>query len=267
MGLNFAFFNDWVQENLGIELDAYKERQMQRRITNIMNRAGAKTLEQYASLLKEDRIARIAFIEHLTINVTNFYRNKEIFELFEQKMNAEIFSRFEFPKIWSAACSTGAEPYTLAMITAKKNCPGARIVATDIDEAILNKARAGRYSEYEVSNLAKADLQRFFNKTDTASFEIKNELKRRVTFKRHDLLKDMYEQNCHVVVCRNVTIYFKPKARDEVYRKLASALVPGGLLFTGATETINSAAQLGLKKLDSFIYQKKQQNERSEING
>ncbi|KRL99140.1 chemotaxis protein methyltransferase [Liquorilactobacillus satsumensis DSM 16230 = JCM 12392] len=256
MELNFTFFNNWVQKQLGIELSAYKERQMQRRIVNIMHKAQVQTLEEYARLLEKDALERTAFIEHLTINVTNFYRNKEIFETFAQQLKTEIFAHFEAPKIWSAACSTGAEPYTLAMIAAKMNCSNARIIATDIDEAILHKARAGLYREYEVNELSKTELQRFFTRLPDGSFEAKNELKRKVTFKRQDLLQDPYEQSCHAVVCRNVTIYFKAQARDEVYRKLVAALVPGGILFTGATETINAASQLGLKKLDSFIYQK-----------
>ena len=77
-----------------------------------------------------------------------------------------------------------------------------------------------------------------------------------VMFKKHDLLKDRYESNCNIIVCRNVTIYFKNDARDEVYQKFADALVPGGILFTGATETINYCENFGLRKIDSFIYEK-----------
>ena len=81
-------------------------------------------------------------------------------------------------------------------------------------------------------------------------------MKQKITFKRHDLLKDRYESRCDVIVCRNVTIYFKPDARDEVYKNFAEALNPGGIFFTGATETINNPEQFGLHKVESFIYQK-----------
>ena len=81
-------------------------------------------------------------------------------------------------------------------------------------------------------------------------------MKQRIQFKKHDLLVDSYEKKCDVIVCRNVTIYFKNEARDAVYQKFSDVLVPGGILFTGATETINFSERFGLEKIDSFIYQK-----------
>ncbi|GAJ26337.1 chemotaxis protein methyltransferase CheR [Liquorilactobacillus sucicola DSM 21376 = JCM 15457] len=256
MELNFEFFNEWVQRKLGIRLGAYKERQMQRRISNIMESAGAASLEQYAKILETDSVARHAFVEHLTINVTEFYRNKSLFDMFEQRLLEQIVPKFDHPKIWSAACSIGAEPYTLAMILAKNNVAGGRIVATDIDDEILKKAKAGLYQNNEVKNVTSSDLNKYFVKTDDNKYQVSAALKNKITFKKHDLLKDRYESGCHVIVCRNVTIYFKPDARDEVYRKLSESLVQGGILFTGATETISLAEQMGLKKVDSFIYQK-----------
>lgn len=256
MELNFEFFNEWVQRKLGIRLGAYKERQMQRRISNIMESAGAASLEQYAKILETDSVARHAFVEHLTINVTEFYRNKSLFDMFEQRLLEQIVPKFDHPKIWSAACSIGAEPYTLAMILAKNNVAGGRIVATDIDDEILKKAKAGLYQNNEVKNVTSSDLNKYFVKTDDNKYQVSAALKNKITFKKHDLLKDRYESCCHVIVCRNVTIYFKPDARDEVYRKLSESLVQGGILFTGATETISLAEQMGLKKVDSFIYQK-----------
>ncbi|EQC81886.1 Chemotaxis protein methyltransferase CheR [Enterococcus sp. HSIEG1] len=105
-------------------------------------------------------------------------------------------------------------------------------------------------------NVSAAERTRFFDAIEKNQFQIKTEIKRRVHFKQHDLLKDPYNGPFDVIVCRNVTIYFKSDARDAVYQKFSDALVPGGILFTGATETINFAEQFGLKKIDSFIYQK-----------
>lgn len=255
MALNFEFFNKWVQDNLGIRLEAYKERQMQRRIGNIMQTTGAKTLEEYAKILARDSKAREAFIEHLTINVTEFYRNKDIFDEFEDVLKNVVLKNTSSPKIWSAACSTGAEPYTLAMILEKNGIRGS-IVATDIDKVILDKAKSGRYSLQELKNVSKSDIASYFTRLADGEYEVKPVLKQKISFKRHDLLKDRYESRCDVIVCRNVTIYFKPDARDEVYQNFADALNPGGIFFTGATETINNPEQFGLKKVASFIYQK-----------
>ena len=140
--LNFEFFNDWVEKKLGIQLNSYKQKQMQRRIGNIMHTTGAKTLEEYAQILTRDKAARDAFVEHLTINVTEFYRNKEIFESFEETVKKIILPKYKMPKTWSAACSIGAEPYTLAMILDQNQIKG-KIVATDIDKVILDKLRPG----------------------------------------------------------------------------------------------------------------------------
>ena len=274
MAMNFDFFNKWVQDNLGIRLEAYKERQMQRRIGNIMQTTGAKTLEEYAKILSKDSKAREDFIEHLTINVTEFYRNKDIFDEFEDVLKKIVVKNTSRPKIWSAACSTGAEPYTLAMILDKNKIngsivatdidkvvqrralPEASLPANDIDKVILDKAKSGRYSLHELKNVSKTDISNYFSKREDGDYEVKPSLKQKITFKRHDLLKDRYESRCDVIVCRNVTIYFKPDARDEVYQNFADALNKGGIFFTGATETINNPEQFGLKKVASFIYQK-----------
>lgn len=254
MALNFDFFNQWVEQKLGIQLDAYKERQMQRRIGNIMEASGYQTLEAYAKHLEKDPVAKQDFLSHITINVTEFYRNKDLFESFEKQI---ISLSKEIPnlKIWSAACSIGSEPYTLSMILKNNQITKGKIVATDLDKDILQRAKEGSYTEGEMKNVSPADLKSHFTLVDK-KYHVKPHLKLPIQFKQHDLLKDCYEEKCHIIVCRNVTIYFKNEARDEVYQKFSDVLEPGGILFTGATETINFSEKFGLKKIDSFIYQK-----------
>ena len=150
----------------------------------------------------------------------------------------------------------GADPYTIAMLLEKNQIAAANVLATDIDTQILAKAKQGLYRDHELRNVSAAERTRFFDAKEKNQFQIKPEIKRRVHFKQHDLLKDPYNGPFDVIVCRNVTIYFKSDARDAVYQKFSDALVSGGILFTGATETINFAEQFGLKKIDSFIYQK-----------
>jgi chemotaxis protein methyltransferase CheR len=256
MQTDFEQFNQWVTDRLGVQLAAYKESQMQRRILTIMENSGAKNLKEYQRLLEKDAVAREAFLTHITINVTEFYRNKELFDAFEKTLLTKIIPQFHLPKIWSAACSIGAEPYTIAMILEKNRLATPTVLATDIDQQILAKAKEGVYRKSELRNVPSGELASYFDVTEKNAYQIKPELKRKVHFKKHDLLKDPYEKNNHVIVCRNVTIYFKSDARDEVYQKFSDALVPGGILFTGATETINFSEKFGLKKIDSFIYQK-----------
>lgn len=252
--MTFEKFNQWVLENFGIQLDAYKEGQMQRRITNIMLTSGAKDLKAYSELLAYDQKAKQAFLEHITINVTEFYRNKVIFDGFSKILTQQIFPQFSKPKIWSAACSVGAEPYSIALVLEKNQLTAPKILATDIDHSILKQAQAGIYRATELKNVSKQELAQFFT-LNSEGYQVKPIVKNRVLFKRHDLLRDPYEKQ-HVIVCRNVTIYFKPEARDAVYQKFSDSLVKGGILFTGATETIPFSEQFGLKKIDSFVYQK-----------
>ena len=254
--LNFEFFYAWTKEHLNINLDGYKEKQLQRRIGTIMKNTGAATLEEYAVKIKADPIVEKNFLNYITINVTDFFRNREVFDEFEELMVSYLDPRFGPLKIWSAACSTGAEAYSLAMIMDKhKIAQAEKITATDIDETILAKAKKGVFSSTEIKNVDDENRKRYFTQDDT-TFYLSDQIKNKVAFKKHDLISDRFGKDFHVIVCRNVTIYFKNEVKEELYQKFSDALVPGGLFFTGATETIYSPEKYGLIKRASFIYEK-----------
>lgn len=256
MGLDFDYFYKWTKANLNIDLNSYKQNQLQRRITTVMKNAKANNLEEYAELIKNDKEVRAAFLDYITINVTEFFRNKEIFEEFEKVLTDILVPEFKDIKIWSAACSIGAEPYTLGIILDKNNIRTKnKILATDIDEVVLQKAKKGIYKEHELKNINKDDLNRYFTYKD-GQYHLDNKIKNMVNFKKHDLLLDDYEKGLHAVVCRNVTIYFKNEAKDKIYRKINESLVTGGVFFTGATESIYNPKEFGFKKLSTFIYEK-----------
>jgi chemotaxis protein methyltransferase CheR len=159
-------------------------------------------------------------------------------------------------KIWSAACSNGSEPYTLAIILEKLS-PGRKhnILATDIDNTILATAKAGNYTKNDIKNVDSAYINKYFTLNGEA-FSIKDEIKNKVTFKKHDLILDRYENDFDLIVCRNVVIYFTPEAKTQVYRKFYDAMKPGALLFVGATESIYNYRELGFEKASTFIYRK-----------
>ncbi|MCM0599947.1 CheR family methyltransferase [Periweissella fabalis] len=253
---NFEQFSTWVETTYGLRLTAYKERQMERRLLTLIEKLGLNNFAQYSQLLQTNTQARENFFQYVTINVTDFYRNPEIFEVFEKYLVAYKAKHSTALRIWSAACSIGSEPYTLAMMAAKHQLTNVSITATDLDKAVLATAQAGQYSAVEVRNVPSADLANYFDLIAPNKYQIIPKIQQLVTFKRHDLLGDPYEHNYHFIVCRNVTIYFKPDARDEVYQKFSDALAPNGILFTGATETINFPEKFNLKKIDNFIYQK-----------
>lgn len=256
MDVNFEEFYQWVLVNIGIDLHGYKEKQLQRRILSVMRNAGAQTLADYQVLISQQPEIKAEFLDYITINVTEFFRNPELFESFEKELVQRLSPQFGRLKIWSAACSVGAEPYTIAMLADKHQLTlQERILATDIDEPILEKAKAGVYKESELKNVSVSDRRQYFSEV-AGHYHIAASLKQNVRFKKHDLLQSPFEDGFHAIVCRNVTIYFKNEARDQLYRKFHAALVPGGLFFTGATETINNPEAIGFKKIATFIYQK-----------
>ena len=256
MKLNFDIFYAWVNEHVGIDLAAYKEKQLQRRIATVMKQSGVHTLEEYALLIGKDEHVKQQFLNYITINVTEFYRNKELFEEFERMIVEYLKPTFGALNMWSAACSIGSEPYSMAMISDKHHIQlEKKILATDIDEPILERAKAGIYKEHELKNISLIDKQRYFKKED-AVYILEERIKQQVRFQKHDLILGAYEKNFHAIVCRNVTIYFKNEVKEKIYQQFSDSLVQGGVFFTGATETIYRPNEFGFKKIAPFIYQK-----------
>ena len=159
-------------------------------------------------------------------------------------------------KIWSAACSTGDEPYSLVMALSR-HIPlnQIRILATDIDKQVIAKAKVGLYNEKSIEAVPDDLKRRYFTKIGP-SYQISEEIKSRVEFKEHNLLKDAYPTDCNLIVCRNVLIYFTEEAKEEIYRKFERALKPEGLLFIGSTEQIINYKEIGYERKNSFFYAK-----------
>ncbi len=255
MELEFDYFKKWVKDKLRVDLNSYKEKQLHRRIGTVMNSTGAKNLREYAELIQKDENVKRMFLDYITINVTEFYRNKEIFDEFEDAIKSVLVPRFKNLNIWSAACSIGAEPYTVALIMEKNNIKEHKILATDIDDTILGRAREGKFKENEIKNVPKPEIEKHFLIKE-GQYHISENIKKKVHFKKHDLILDDYDKNFHAVICRNVTIYFKNETKNEIYKKINNSLEKGGIFFTGATESIYNPSSFGFKKLSTFLYEK-----------
>lgn len=249
-------FEQWVLKEFGINLSAYKSNQLHRRILSLMSRVGVNTVDEYIALLKKDPNQRQKFLDFITINVTEFFRNPEIFDDLKGKLQSELSPYNKNLKIWSAACSIGAEPYSIAMILDSIS-PMSRhtILATDIDSTILEKAKKGEYVYSEVKNVKKEYMDKYF-KIIGDKYIIDSKIKNMVTFKKHDLILEKYENNFDLIVCRNVVIYFNQDVKNEIYKKFSSSLKKGGLLFVGATESIYNYRDFGFEKASTFIYKK-----------
>lgn len=254
--MEFMEFHKWVHKELGIDLTAYKQEQLTRRIKSLMGRVGVTSLEEYRDLIKKDEKQRQKFLDFITINVTEFFRNPDLFDDLQKIIKENLLVNSNKLKIWSAACSIGCEPYSLAILL-KRLTPNVNhnIIATDIDSTILGKAKKGEYTEAEVKNVSDEDKSRYFIK-DNDTYTIKDEIKSLITFKKHDLICDSYDNNFDLIVCRNVVIYFNNDIKKDIYSKFSNSLKTGGLLFVGATESIYNYKEYGLEKLSTFVYKK-----------
>ena len=150
----------------------------------------------------------------------------------------------------------GCEAYSLAMMLDDMNQKvNYSILATDIDKNILAKAREGIYSTSDVKTLDNKYLDKYFSKSDD-KYIVDSKIKSKVTFKRHDLILDSYEKDFDLILCRNVIIYFKDEVKQKIIEDFIDSLKVGGLLFVGATESINTYRTRGLEKVSPFIYKK-----------
>ncbi|MEG0307391.1 MAG: protein-glutamate O-methyltransferase CheR [Clostridium sp.] len=253
--MDFTKFEEWALKEFNIDLSAYKSNQLHRRILTLMTRTGAKSLDEYMIMIKSDKEIRGRFLDYVTINVTEFYRNPQIFKELNTLIKSEL--NYKRPlKIWSAACSIGAEPYSVSMML-RELTPNVnhKILATDLDSNILIKAKAGEYVSSDVKNVPEAQLKKYF-KYENNKFIINKEIKDLVTFKKHDLIMDQYEGGFDIIICRNVVIYFTNEVKEKIYNKFSKSLNPGGILFIGATESIYGYKDFGFEKLSTFIYKK-----------
>ncbi|MBO7334193.1 MAG: protein-glutamate O-methyltransferase CheR [Lachnospiraceae bacterium] len=257
MAYDYEYFKKAVFDLTKIDLNAYKEKQMKRRIDTLIGKHNVKGYDEYVQLLKTDKEKFEEFVSYLTINVSEFYRNPDQWELMDKTIIPELISKFgNNLKVWSAACSTGDEPYSLVMALSR-HLPlnQIKIFATDIDKQILEKAKMGLYNEKSVENVPKDLKDKYFEKVG-GSYRIKDEIKARVEFKQHNLLKDTYPTDMHLIVCRNVLIYFTEEAKEEIFKKFCASLKSKGILFIGSTEQIINYKEIGFQRKNSFYYDK-----------
>lgn len=238
-----------------IDLNAYKEKQMKRRIDTLIGKNMCSTYDQYVALIRGDKARFEEFVNFLTINVSEFYRNPEQWEILDRETFPNLINKFgKNLKIWSAACSTGDEPYSLVMALSRHlPLENIKIFATDIDKQVIAKAKVGLYSAKSIENVP-ADLKKKFFTEIGGSYQISESIKQRVEFKEHNLLKDPYPTGCHLIVCRNVLIYFTEEAKEDIYRKFNDSLVTEGTLFIGSTEQIINYRELGYERSKSFFF-------------
>ena len=248
-------FCNGVKRLAGVDLTQYKRGQMERRIRSYVDRQPATTLQGFLKLMERDKDSLDGFLDRVTINVSELYRNPEQYDVLRTKVLPELKGPGTL-KIWSAGCSYGAEAYTLACLVAE-TLPAQRfeIAGSDIDRRIVERAQRGRFSQADMRNVPPPVRARYF-KPDGDGWLATDALRKHLRFRVEDLLHARYPSGLDLVLCRNVVIYFNDAARNHVHRGIAGSLRTGGYFMVGATERVGDPAGIRLQTAYPFIYRK-----------
>lgn len=257
---DFEAFCDGVKDLLGVDLALYKRNQMERRARGLASRNHAESLTEYLRMLKSDPVLLDRFMERMTITVSQLWRNTDIFDAVQQQLLPELDERADGQrlKLWSAGCSYGAEPYTLAAICRElggKLTQPPQIKGTDINPRMIERARAGHFSDEDARDAPMRLLTKYFDRPPSGGWTAKPELKQLIQFKVEDLFASNKE-HVDLILFRNVAIHFERERRDQVHAILADALKPGGMLVLGSTEMIIGPEQIGLERVRPFVFRR-----------
>jgi chemotaxis protein methyltransferase CheR len=236
---------DRILADTGFDIRQYKERPLKRRLAVRMRACQVPTYPEYAARLQLDPSEYPPLWDALTINVTGFYRNPETYAAVQDKVFPVLVSEARAQgtlQIWSAGCSSGEEPYSIAILwkeycASHPNGCAVRIVATDIDAASLRKATAGIYGRASFSELPPALLERYFAPAGE-DFRLDPAIMAMVEFRRAELMEPAPFRDVDLLFCRNALIYFSRAAQETVFGHFAAALRPQGFMVLGKVETL-----------------------------
>jgi chemotaxis protein methyltransferase CheR len=256
---DFEAFRKRAYQLTGLDLTSYKAPQMHRRLTALLSRQKIANFAEYARVLERDAVRRQEFRDYVTINVSEFFRDADRFGELERRVLPQLLSSGGGLKVWSAGCSMGAEPYSVSILL-NELAPGRMhsILATDVDDTILERARAATgYLAADLRNAGAERIRRWFVATPDGRFSLGQPPRAGLRFSKHDLLRDAYPRGpFDLIACRNVVIYFTEEAKERIYQGFVGALAPGGVLFLGGTEAIMRPQTLGLAVLGPGFYRK-----------
>lgn len=263
----FTRIADIAITDAGLAIPASKKALVQSRLSRRMRKLGLTSITEYIEKIenKDDPAERRELISILTTNVSSFYREEHHFE----HLRAHVFGQLEHKlkrneriRIWSAGCSSGQEPYTIAIEILKALSPPRNsdilILGTDIDPAILEKARNALYSETEISALSPGDRDRFFQ-PNGQGFQVHDDVRNLVRFRELNLHASWPMSGpFDAIFCRNVLIYFDDAHQRALWPRFRSKLVSNGYLYLGHSERIHPLDGSGFISQGATIYQKAQ---------
>lgn len=246
----FAKLAEYIEKNYGIHLKEEKKALVINRLYNELINSNCKNFTQYYEYIISDKTgeAVTTLVNKITTNHTFFMRKADHFYYFRDKVLPYLASTVKDRdlRIWSAGCSTGQEPYTLAMIINDyfkndKRSWDSKILATDISSKVLNEAMKGIYSKEEIEPLPSLWRLNYFKKLDDGNYMVVDEIKNEVIYRRFNLMDKVFpfRKKFHVIFCRNVMIYFSQDTKAELVNKFYDIMEYGGYLFIGHTESLS----------------------------
>jgi len=239
-----------IQTERGFNCRWYKDKCLRRRLAVRMRARGTADYAAYAALLDGDPAEYDHLLDTLTINVTKFFRNMDTWEAVRESVLPQLFDRDDRQlRVWSAGAASGEEAYTVSMLlhdhgrrTGQAERVGRfRIVGTDIDRRSLEAARAGEYPELSLTETPEEFREEWFS--PGPPFRLRAEARRNVSFLRRDLISEEPEREQHLILCRNVVIYFDREIQERLFQTFYESLVPGGFLVLGKVETLLGSAR------------------------
>ena len=247
-----------VKENIHVNIDNYVTSFLQRRIQNRMTVTGIKSYSEYISYLKKDSVESLALNANLSINVTQFFRNPEMWDAFKEKVIPEVIKLSNDIRpihAWSAGCAVGNESYSLAMMfsdAVQTKNKKFRVTATDINPTSIGVAETGQYELEILKNVPKPSFLKFLEKVDDNLYKFRDDLKKTIHFKVGDIASFSISQ-VDIIMCRNLLIYYDDAAKDLLFKKFYRTLKDDGFLVLGMAEVIPRSMKESFDVVDANV--------------
>jgi chemotaxis protein methyltransferase CheR len=244
----FRDLRDYIYEKSGIYISDTKKYLIENRLVKILQEKNLGNFEDYLKFIRVgsngNELNRL--FDAVTTNETYFYRELEQLTVFINDVVPRVMGqkKSSVVKIWSAACSTGEEPYTLSLMLLEKgyNSKQFEIYGSDLSEGVLNSAKAAVYNSYSVRNIPELVMKKYFS-CNNQSFALNDSIKKTVKLMKVNLIDEKNMRllrNMDVIFCRNVLIYFDTRSKQKVISHLYDCLAPGGYLIIGSSESLHN---------------------------
>ncbi len=235
----FSKFSKLIFQLSGIYMKDSKLILLSNRLRKRMKVLNISSYEQYYNYLLNHKEEYEYFINVISTNETYFFRSEAQLEALENMILPLIINRKGYAKIWSAGCSSGEEPYSIAIVADKLGILNkVEILATDINSEVIESAKKGIYNLRKLKYVQESILKKYFIKIDEEHYKISQNFNSRIIFKTHNLIKDEYPKSLDIIFCRNVMIYFNREVQKEIVEKFYDSIENGGFFFIGHAETL-----------------------------